>query len=319
MGNGPNLKGMRQAALLTVAAAFLLVVPAAARAATLDRPTLTVGDYWIYRTNSTVVPGLRLDGRLTSSVIDRETATVQGAPLDVFRVVLNGTGTATVHLPPSVGSGSVTGTWLLTGEDLLETTELKPVESLFGLTVTGSGFPQFTVQVQNATYFRIDDDGWTFPLSPGRSGSVVERFNSTQTVYSSFAQPITTNGTGRWTLTYSMADLTSVTTPAGTFAAYPINETWPGGALDRHFFSPDVGNDVRTESYNGTHVLLSTTQLIGFRYQAAEPPRFLGLSLTEWAAVAAVVAIATISTVLLLRRRRKGKALRGAGPPGSEP
>lgn len=288
----------------------LLATAAGAHADVLERPALTVGDYWTYDTVSTVTAGVLLRGTLTSRVADLETASIAGTPQEVYRVILNGTGTARV----TFGSTRVSARWTLTGEDLLESSQLKVVEGLLGLSIAGTSPAPFTIEVQNATTYRILDDGWRFPLSSGATGSVRMDYNFSQTIYSSFFNTTTAAGNGTWTLGYAMDALTAVSVPAGTFESYPINETWPDGGVVRAYFAASVGNDVRTENYNDTGVLTSTTNLTAYRYQAAEPPTFLGLTAIQWIVIAAAVAIGTLGMVIHLRRRR-----RTAPPPGLPP
>lgn len=294
--------------------AVCLVVAGAARAESVDRPALSAGDYWTYATNSTVASGLILLGQVTSRVAARETADLGGRSMDVYRLVLNGSGTASVTLPPSLGSLRVTANWLLTGEDLLEASQLKVVSSLLGLDVTGTGLTQFTIQVQNTTTYVIRSDGWQYPLAPGTSGSVTMDYNYSQTIYSSFFNTTHTAGNGSWTAGFTMGAAETVSVPAGRFQTYPIVETWPDGTKGHFVFAPAAGNDVRTETYNETDVRTSTTELLAYRYQAAEPPTFLGLSLAEWLVVVVVVAAAVVIVYLRRRKGRPAPPLEDEGP-----
>src|SRR5207247_1528451 len=70
------------------------------------------------------------------------------------------------------------------------------------------------------------------------------------------------------------------------------------------FFAPVAGNHARTEARNGT-TQLGTSELVSYRYQALEPPTFLGLTTDRWAFVAIGASAAGVLVVWWLRRRRK--------------
>lgn len=308
--------GVHAAVPLALGIAAMLVVASGARADSVLRPSLTAGDYWTYATNSTVAGLLDLVGRLTSRVAGRESIDVGGRPTDVYRVILNGSGTAHATLPPSMGSFEVTANWLLTGEDFLDSEQLKTVRSLFELDVTQSGTNTLLFQAQNVTTYEILDDGWRYPLAPGATGTVTMGYTFSQTTYSVLSNATSVAGNGTWTLGFSMGAAESASVAAGVFQAYPIVETWPDGTSSRFLFSATVGNDVRTEAFDAAQVRVSVSDLVAYRYQAAEPPTFLGLTLVGWALVASVAAAAVVILVYLRRRNRlrPSPPLNGPGP-----
>lgn len=311
--------GVRAALPLVVGIAIMLVASGGARAESLERPVLTAGDYWTYATNLTVAGVLFLEGRLTSRVDGQETTDVDGRATDVYRVVLNGSGSARATLALPAGSLNVSADWLLTGEDFLETTQEKTVRSLYELDVMQKGSSQLLFQVQNTTTYGILDDGWRYPLAPGATGSVTMAYNVSQTIYSSLFNTTVFTGNGTWTVAFSMDAAESVSVPAGVFPAYPIVESWPDGSTSRSLFSANVGNDVRTETFNETHVLTSTSELLAYRYQAAEPPTFLGLSLVGWAIVAAAIVAAAVAVTVYVRRKKKTRPSPPLEGPGLSP
>lgn len=301
-------------------AVLLLGLVPGADAASIDAPRLTAGDFWTFRTNSTLPAGFVLRGEFTSTVRDRTTVTLEGASVDVFRLDVSGSGTASGRAQPPYGSGSVTGTWILTGQEFLEAADLKLAYSLLDLTVNGTyeGLLSFRFHVTNTTTYRVLQNAWTYPLQEGGSGSVVYRLNYSQDgvlTYGFTMNSTHTNGTATWAVLYAMDPATGVSTPAGTFSAYPVQETWPDGSRDRRYYAPAVGNDVRTEAFNETGSPVGTTELVTYRYQAAEPPRVLGLTANEWILVGTAVGTGVLATVFLLRRRAKR---RGPVPPSMQ-
>ncbi|MFA5895527.1 MAG: hypothetical protein WC985_01300 [Thermoplasmata archaeon] len=302
------MRVQRLAALLFVTVLIALLAPV--RAESLDRPSLTVGDYWTYRTNTSFEAGFDLLGQVTSSVTAGESATVLNVPQDVFRVVLNGSGTISGQVSGPVGTGSVSGTWIVTGEELLETDQLKTVSSVLDLSVDGlfQGVVPFSIRATNTTTYHVVFDGWRFPVSVGSSGAVNLSYVYTQDFFA-FGNQSHARGAGNLTLTYSMGNGISLDTPAGRFTAYPIREAWPDGTYDERYFSAAVGNDVKTESYNGTGVLVSTAILQSYRYQVLEPARFLGLTLVEWGLLVPILAGVGIVGIVLWRRSRKKRVL----------
>lgn len=297
--------------LLVLPVLLVLAGMAVGSSPDLGRPSLTPGDSWTYHANSTLSPGLVIDGTVTATVAARETDPVLGVSMDVFRVNMTGSGSASGRVNSPGFSGSVTGAWVLTGQELLETSELKVVSSTLDVLVNGTyaGFIGFTFRVQNTTELRILDDSWQYPLAVNSTGDLQAEGSYTQDVYMSNGHNRTT-GSGSWTISFALGSPESVPTAAGTFESYPIRETWPDGTFTETDLSPVVGNAVEIRSYNATGALLATQTLTAYRYQALETPTFLGLSLVEWALAGAVAAGILIAAFVVLRRRRRVRAAR---------
>jgi len=311
MEHGPNRKAVRArnlGVLLLVAA--LLAVPSGGSAESVEKPNLTTGDFWTYRTNTSFEAGFELEGLVTSVVASTEATTILGVAHNVFRVVVNGSGSVSGQVSSPYGTGSVTGTWIVTGEELLEAEQLKVVSNVLDLSVDGlfRGVAPFGVRATNTTLYRVIVDTWRFPIVVGSNGSVRLAYDYNQDFFL-FGNQTHSTGSGNLTLDYLLGPPTTLDTPAGRFAAYPVQETWSDGAWDRAYFSPSVGNDVKTETYNATGALVSTTILQSYRYQALEPARFLGLTSTEWGIVLALVSGTAIMGFLLWFRSRRKRVL----------
>lgn len=310
MQEGPVRGPVRGTLATVILATALLVVAGSVRADEVARPSLTVGDSWTYRTNSTLPSGFVLDGQFTSTV-----AAV--APSGNVSLKLAGSGTASGYVRAPSGGGLAAGHWTLAGEDVLEPLGFEITYSLLDLIVNGSyqGLIPFRIHITNTTAVGIIQDAWRFPWTTGSSGGVSLVLNYTQDAVldaGSYSNSTHADGTAPWTFVYSMENATTLTTPAGTFTAYPIHRAWPDGSLDVAYFAPDVGNDVATQSFNGTGALVASSQLLAYRYQALEPPTFLGLTVVGWAIVAGAAAAVVVIAVLIRRRRRK---TRGPVPP----
>jgi hypothetical protein len=306
--------------------ALLLLVPsivgAAADPLTVEGPRLVRGDYWTYRTNTSLASGLTLEGRVTLTVTDRSTIAVEGTPYDVYNLSLSGGGTAAGTFVTQLGSTKATGSWVLTGWDLAEVGGLKRLWTVLDLEANGTldwnPVPvPFALRVQNTTRYQLAANTWAFPLRVGNSTVIEARLNFTEDV--DLVLPFSTNpthtiGLAWWNVTYSVGSPVRIDTSVGAFDTFPIDETYSDGTSTRFFFAPVAGNYVRTETRNETSEL-STTDLVAYRYQALEPPRFLGLTLDQWAIAVAVIGGVATGFVWWWRKRRRPRTDEAVVPP----
>ena len=314
---------MRSLHIVALLVALCLVsLAGTASADAVNRPTWTAGDYWTYETNTTLIEGLDLIGTSTVSIAGTIPVSIGGGTVEAFRSVLSGSGEATGYVNTSSGNFTIRGIWTVTGEERFEPANLHPVYNLLDLSANGTYGPPgslirlpFFLRVQNTTTYAVVSDGWAYPFVPGATGNVTTAYNFTQDVYSSFTGHLNATGTGEANFTYSLAAPVSVTTPAGTFDAYPEREEMPDGTWRVALLSPRAGNAVQTKTYDSSGNLTSVETLTAYRYQAAEPPTLLGLSTTEWIITLVVVAVAaTVLVILLVRRRRKRSTSAPGGP-----
>ena len=312
---------MSRLRLLSVLVVLSLVTLAPGSAASLERPTWTPGDTWTYRTNTTLTAGLNLTGTIVSTVTGRLPVPSDGGSVDAYRVVLSGSGTASGAVTTSSGNVRLEGTWILTAEEHFEPDGLQPLYDLLDLSVNGTyqGVLPFSIRVQNTTTYQVLAGDWAYPLAPGSNGTLTVGYNFTQDFSISGPASGSTHdqGTGEWIEAFSIGAPLAVATPAGSFQAYPITETWSDGSRQISFAAPQAGNDVRTGSYGPDGNLTAVTVLTAYRYQALEAPTFLGLTALEWGIVGPVVA-AVVVGVLVLRRHRLRKRARSPDDPGAE-
>ncbi len=298
--------------LSALVAVSLVWAGVSASGASLERPSWTPGDFWTYRTNTTLTGGFSLDGTATSTVSGRVAMATGKGPIDAYRVLLVGEGTASGTVTTPNGTISFRGQWTLTGEERFEPINLHPIYNLLDLHVNGTYgvLLPFSLRFQNTTTFDVLTDGWPYPMVAGTSGNVTETYQYTQDVYSPGVAPLHENGTGQWTLGFILSDPISLDTPAGTFSAFALREDSPDGSWQRRFVSPAVGNDLRTESHDAGGNLTSVTMLLAYRYQAMESTAFFGLSVVQWGLLAVAVLVTVAVSVLAIRRRQKK-----TGPP----
>ncbi|MGI0149388.1 MAG: hypothetical protein ACREDF_07650 [Thermoplasmata archaeon] len=282
---------------------------------TVEGPRLTAGDYWAYRTNTSLESGLFLEGRVTLTVMDRAPTLVEGTLYDAYEMSVSGAGTAAGMVEDEMGSTTASGSWVLTGREVVDVGGLTVLSRVFDLEANGTlhtaPFPlSFALRAQNTTAYRIQGDAWRFPLQVGHSSIVPSQMNFSED-FGLFlglpTTPIHSAGLVWWNVTHTLQAPTGLQTPTGQFEAYPIRESYPDGTYTLFFYAPAAGNHARTETHNETSEV-SRSELVAYRYQALEPARFLGLTLGDW--VIAAVSVGVVAAGLLWWRRRKRKAVR---------
>jgi hypothetical protein len=301
-----------------LAVATILLLPAATpadAAATVSGPFLRPGDLWMYRTNTSLSSGLSLNGLVTLTVTGHATTEVEGRPYDAYILSVSGQGTASGTLALRFGSTQASGDWTVSGREVVDARGLKILSSVLDLEANGTlhlnPIPlSFELSVQNTTSFRVDTDPWHFPLAVGATAVVRNQMNFSEEfrlVYFGVS-PTPTHSAGLvWSnVTYSLDPAVGIDTPAGHFDAYPIREAHADGSTTVSFFAPIAGNHARTEARNQTSEL-GSADLVSYRYQALEPPTFLGLTADRWVLVAVVIVIGMIGLILIWRLRRKGR------------
>ncbi len=303
-------------AVLALGLVLLLAPLASGTPATLERPSWTPGDTWTYTSNTTLLPGLNLTGTGTSTVHGRVSMTVGGSTINAYDVLVTASGSAAGTVSNSNGTFTLAGQWILTGEERFDPVSLQLLYDLYELDVNGTAnvvFP-FTARLQNTTTYEILSSDWRYPLAAGMNGNQTIRYNFTRDFYSSLYPHIHQEGVGDWSVAFLVAAPTRVATPAGSFDAFPITETWPDGSVDRMFAAPQVGNNVRSESYDAHGNRTAVSALKVYRYQALEEPTFLGLTLLGWGVVGAVIAGAVVVVIVARRMRRKKQEGEPRGP-----
>ncbi len=305
---------MRASILLAAVLGFALLTGGATPAnGAVGAPLLTDGDSWTYRTNTSIGGAFYLRGDVTLTTTGSGPVSVDGTPYDAVRFSLSGAGAANGTVATQFGSTRASGSWVLSGNEVLESAGLKVVSSVLDLEASGIlhtepvAFP-FQLSVQNTTTFQIVDDSWRFPLGIGNSSVVVSRMNFSEDfrfVYGLQTTSSHTQGSLWWNVTYTLETQVAVDTPAGHFDSYRIREAAPDGTYSLFYYAPATGNDARTEAYNGT-AKVATSELTSYRYQALEPARFFGLTGTDWViAGIAIAALLSAFAVLWIYFRRR--------------
>jgi len=321
-GNGVALRAGTVALLIAIFALPGVAVPSSAE----EEPVISIGDFWTYATNTTATEGFYLIGPITFTIAGRATITIEGSPVEVFRVSVGGEGVAMGTIETAFGHVAATGSWRIVGEEALAIDGLKIVSSVLDLRANGTLHTdpiaqRFALRFQNTTTFDILEDTWRFPVDVGDSGLVRAEANWTEDVaiqYGFVSDASRTSGRAIRRIDFLAEARETVQTPLGPFSALRLREIWPDGSHELLFFSSDVGNNVRTEAYDANGRLVGSTNLESYRYQAREPVTALGLTYLQWSIVAAVAAGASATIAIVWRRRRRASPP-ALGPPTSGP
>jgi len=315
---------VRSIGSLAIVALFILPTAAPASPAVVNGPLLAPGDTWTYRTNTSLATGLSLDGHVTLTVTARGATEVEGRTYDAYVISVSGSGRATGTFATQVGSLQASGEWTVSGREILDAYGLKILSSVIDLEANGTLHTNpiplaFLLSVQNTTSYRLEGDPWQFPLTVGATASLSSRMNFSEdfrlVYYGASLTPTHVAGLTWSNMTYDIQAVIGIDTPAGRFEAYPIRETFADGSFTVSFFAPVAGNHARTEAHNGTSTV-GTADLISYRYQALEPPTFLGLTTDRWAFAAIGTVAVGIALVWWYRRRKRPAALPGPPPTG---
>jgi len=315
---------VRTIGFLAIVALFVLPTAAPSSPAVVNGPLLVPGDTWTYRTNTSLETGLSLDGHVTLTVTAHGATEVEGRTYDAYVMSVTGSGSATGTFATQVGSLQASGEWTVSGREILDAHGLKILSSVIDLEANGTlhtnAIPlAFLLSVQNSTSYRLEGDPWQFPLTVGATASLSSRMNFSEdfrlVYYGASLTPTHVAGLTWSNMTYDIQAVIGIDTPAGRFEAYPIRETFADGSFTVSFFAPVAGNHARTEAHNGTSTV-GTADLISYRYQALEPPTFLGLTTDRWAFAAIGFVAVGIALVWWYRRRKRPAALPGPPPTG---
>ena len=316
---------MRSIGFLVIAAVFLLPTAASSGPAVVNGPLLAPGDTWTYRTNTSLATGLSLDGHVRLAVTAHGATEVGGRTYDAYVMSVSGSGSATGTFATQFGSTRASGEWTVSGREILDAHGLEILSSVIDLEANGTLHTNpiplpFALSVQNTTSYRLEGDPWQFPLAVGATASLSTRMNFSEdfrlVYYGVSPTPTHVAGLAWSNMTYDIQAAVGIDTPAGHFEAYPIRETFADGSFTVSFFAPVAGNYARTEAHNGTSTV-GTADLVSYRYQALEPPTFLGLTTDRWALAAIGTVAVGIALVWWYRRRKRPAAL--PGPPQTGP
>ena len=315
---------MRPLGLMVIAAILILPTAIASSSpAVVNGPLLTPGDMWTYRTNTSLAAGLSLGGRVTLTVTAHGASEVEGRMYDAYVMSVSGSGTAAGTFATQFGSTQASGDWTVTGREVIDARGLKILSTVLDLEANGTLHTNpiplpFALSVQNTTTYRLDADLWQFPLTVGMTSVVTSRMNFSEDfrlVYYGFSQPPThLAGLAWWNMTYGIEAAVGIDPPAGHLDAYPIRETYADGSATVSYYAPVAGNHARTEAHNRTSPV-GTADLVSYRYQALEPPTFLGMTSDRWAIVALVIGAVGIVFVWWYRRRKRPVPMFGSPPP----
>ncbi len=270
---------LRKALVVLLALALLatFALGAAGRAAAAQNaPSWSTGNQWVYSTKFFNTPAT-----LTMLVREQTTLTIGTTTYPVWHM----------NESASASSGSLTFTLWLDGWFTVDgIRQAKQSSNLFGPTTSVYDPPQPQM---------------VFPLSPGSSWSGTTNVTTT-----------TSTGTTTSPQTYS-ASVTAeqtITVPAGTFATEVIRSPSTGSSYSLRYYSEQVGNFVKIESY-ALGALTSSENLTSYSYS----PGLFGISNTIWIIILVVALLLIVASVVFLRRRPRAPYPMPPQQPGQYP
>ncbi len=229
-------------------------------AATQNAPSWSAGNSWTYSSKILTIPVT-----VVQSVKGQTSLTIGSATYSVWDLNVSTSATS--------GGGSIS----FYSDVFLTVDGLKQAK-------TSSSFLSATSSVYDPP-----QPEFVFPLNPGDSWSGVTNVTTT-----------TSGGTSTSQQSYS-ATVTAeqtVTVPAGTFTTAVVRSPATGSSYTLTYYSEQVGNAVKTESYF-LGSLTSSENLTAYSYS----PGFLGLSSVVWIVLLVIALIVIVGAVILLRRR----------------
>ncbi len=315
---------MRRAVVALLLAAAVVVLSAAPRAsAAIEKPLYAKGDTWTYRSNLTDATGLRFLGNSTITAGDVVPITIQGETVEALELGVVGRGT----FGGALLGVDVAGNWTVSGSEHWETGAWNSVRSFVRLqaegTVGGPAPGMFTLTLVNETTRMVASETFAWPIQEGTSGETHARWQVRQniTITSDGGPPAWNESglAGNFTTTYAQDGTAVVAVPAGTFATFRIVERGPEGGSRERWFAPAVGSDVRAYGYNDTGARIATSELVTYRYQAAEPPPPFPWLAALVAGLAGVVLFLVVALGLRRRSRKPEEVWMPPEEPGSPP
>jgi len=277
--------------LLLVAGLLALAMPARAN---MDRPTWSVGNFWVYNVTSGTGPG-QTSGTLRLDVAGTESA------------VVNGTSYSTYHLTASLVEGILTipaDIWFSTDTlaivKISSAFDVVPGNASTRVSVSISGNPPQTIQWPLTT-----DATWTSATTVWAVTTFQGNTTYTQSLVST---------------TFTVQAEQTISVPAGSFTTTPIKELSANGTFTVNYWSASVGNWVRVGEYDGTGRNTGNFNLTSSNY--AGPGFFgsviLGLPIWIWLILLVVIVVAIIG-FFAVRRRKPPVVMPPTMPPQEPP
>lgn len=255
----PFRKALVALLALTLLGTFSLGVSGNAAAAQ-NAPSWSTGNQWVY---STKLAGSAVT--LTMLVQEQTTLTIGGTPYPVW------------HVNESASASTAGGSFTFWSDVWLTVDGLKQAK-------TSSNF-----LFPTSSTYDPPQPQMVFPLSPGVNWSGTTNVTTT------------TAGSPRTTLQSYSGTVTAEQTiivPAGTFTTEVIKSPATGSSYTLTYYSEQVGNIVRSETYLfGT--LTDSQNLTSYSYS----PGLFGISNVVWIIVLVFAFVVITAAVVLLRRR----------------
>src|SRR6266852_8888714 len=284
-------------ALLLTASLGLALQPAKA---SMDRPTWSAGNFWVYNISSGSGPAT-VTGTFRMDVSGTETVTLNGTGFyPSYRVA------ADLKIPLGGGLTFEVFPVIWFSVDTLAVVKIQavvpPILNLtIQTTVVIAGSPPQTIQ---------------WPLTAGATWS-----SSTVVWTSSTNATRTTWAHSTLSTTFSVQSDATITVPAGTFSTAPLKELSANATYTTNFWSSQVGNWARVGSYNSTGQNSQNFNLTSYGYSG---PGFfgstiLGLPVWIWLILLVVLVVAIIGFFAVRRRKPPAVMMPPPMPPQEPP
>ncbi len=322
--------------IMLVFSLFVVAAPAGGQAS-MERPTYTAGDFWVYDLHlpteidlpENTIIDIDLTGDSTLTVQGTEMRNIRGEVRSVYRAThaleLSAEGNVSIDLLGEFINATFTATVTADETAYLDTEGLEVWErhTEFNLNVSAElevepGFSVTTSIEANGTVemaLTYTTNTWGFPLTVGQTGE--EGFNATGTTFFqlTFLDNVTSeSGEIAFDASSSFEALReeTITVPAGQFTTIVVanspgaEETpIPVNVSTLAYWSSAVGAPVRYAATNETGEVQVEFVLSSYRYQVAESLSILGLDIAVAIPIlVGIAAVAIILAIVLGRRRR---------------
>ncbi len=232
-------------------------------AAAQNAPSWSAGNSWTYSSTLLSTPVT-----IVMSVKGQNSLTIAGTTYSVWDL--------NVSTTASSGGGSIS------------------VYSDVWLTVDGykQAKTSSTFLAPTTTTYDPPQPEFVFPLAPGDGWSGTTNVTTTTNAGST---------TNPQSYSATVTAEQTITVPAGTFTTEVVRSPATGGSYTLTYYSEQVGNSVKTETYF-LGALTSSENLTAYSYSPASTS-FLGLPVVIWIVILVVALVVIVGAVLLLRRR----------------
>ncbi len=264
-------------------------------AAAMNLPTWSPGDFWEYEISGEVSP-TGGEGRMRIVVEGTDAVTVGGVTYSAYRTQMT--------FNVTFGGFSLS----VPGNAWYRVSDLSQVKMDFTMTITILNLTMTTTMTMTSD--PPPEIRW--PLQEGAEWQVSSTVNVTTETTGTPPETITTVLSGQAVVE---ADV-NVSVPAGTFTTTPVRKSDLGGGFTKSYWSSQVGNSVREESFDSAGTQMGSMDLTSYSYTAPSGElTFLGQPLLVWIIIGVVIVAAAVFVIVLRGRKPPMPATTPPAPP----